>query len=69
VTTHLGKIANQIQRTYYNFMKLGQSHLVNLEKIISLEGKTLYLEGDIFITLSESGVKKLKAANLIIKTS
>jgi len=69
VTTHLGKIAGQIQRTYYNFMKLGQSHLVNIEKVISLEGKTLYLEGEVSITLSESGIKKLKAANLIIKTS
>ncbi len=69
VTTHLGKIATQIQRTYYNFMKLGQSHFVNLEKIISLQGKTLFLENEVSITLSESGIKKLKAANLIIKTS
>lgn len=69
VTTHLGKITNQIQQTYYNFMKLGQSHLVNLEKIVSLEGRTLFLEGEISITLSESGIRKLRAANLIIRTS
>ncbi len=69
ITTNIGKIATQIQRTYYNFMKLGQSHLVNLEKIKTLEGRVLKLENDIAITLSEGGEKKLKAANLIIKTS
>jgi DNA-binding LytR/AlgR family response regulator len=69
VTTNLGKIAAQIQRTYYNFMKLGQSHFVNLEKIIALQGKVLILKHNIRINLSEGGIKKLKAANLIIKTS
>lgn len=63
---NLGHFAPKIRSNFYNFLRIDQSYLINIELIKSVEGETLTFINGEFIHLSRAALKRLRREHLII---
>jgi len=63
---NLGHFAPKIRSNFYNFLRIDQSYLINIELIKSIEGETLTFMNDEHIRLSRAALKRLRREHLII---
>jgi DNA-binding NarL/FixJ family response regulator len=70
---NIGLISAYISSNFLNFIRIDSTYFINLEKMLSAEGDTLYLAGEnhlrIPIHLSHDGKKVLKREHVFITTS
>jgi len=62
---NLGYFVPKIRSNFYNFLKLDQSIVVNLELVKSVEGENLHFDNGDFIKLSKAAIKNLRRQNLL----
>lgn len=63
---NLGHFAPKIRSNFYNFLRIDQSYLINIELIKSVEGETLIFINGESIHLSRAALKRLRREHLII---
>jgi len=63
--SNLGYFVPKIRSNYYNFLRIDQSILINLELIKSVEGQTLHFNNDEHIELTQAAIGRLRQQNLL----
>jgi len=63
---NLGHFAKIIKSNFYNFMRIDQSYIINIEMIKTIEDKTLFFDSGKFIILTNVAKARLKREHLMV---
>lgn len=75
ISTHKKNVLRQLHANYINFVEVGKSFIVNLEKIDFIEGQTVYFrtqnlnrKEQVHINISKGGLMSLYKEHIILNT-